>query len=246
VELVGREHGLSVYGVAAKWFLGYQQIAAAAYANVPLEAKLRSAADRVIREHVDQTLAYGNASAGLTGAWTNANVNAVGSLWRGAVTNSPINGVLLNGAWANAATTDAQVLSDVNEMYQQCRQGLKIYKPDTLAVGPSEYARLIMPVSTVTYGPGSLRDLIERHYPIKVIELARLSAIPAAYTVATTVQPRAVMYEKSDEVLMPYVTPGPEEFPPVQMDAGYSIAMHWRTAGVEVLNPLGIVYLDMA
>jgi len=243
VELFGTELAQRVYGVALKWHIGYQQIQAAAMSGVPLESKLRDACARVISEHIDTALAFGTVSAGFTGAWNNALVTR----WQGAVSVAPDTTPLV-GSWALAATTDANILSDVGEMWQNMRTANNLYKPSVLAVGPAEWMRLVMPVSSITYGPAAgLKGVIEMSFPgLEVIEQRLLGVVPAAFRAAGVIGARAVMYEKSDEILYPCVTAGPEEYPPVQTDTGYSVTMHQRTAGVMVPNPLGMIYLDMA
>lgn len=232
VEIVGREHEMLMHGLVAKWFLGYQQIAHAAFSRVPLPTRLARAAYRVIAEGMDHALSIGDASAGIKGM---ANVAAVPKGAGG--------GAVFTGTWATAATS-AQILDDVRDAVDLIEKD-SIFKPTDLAVGPLEWNRLIAPETLVGYAPNLLTHIREA-YGLNVVKWERLRAIPAADAVNGAPVARAVFYEKTQDVFHPLITAAPEQYPPKTEDLGYSVVVHQRTGGVESTQPLGAYYVDMA
>jgi hypothetical protein len=233
VQVQGHEQAIVMYGVLAKFFIGYQQIRAAAMAGVPLSMKLADAAYRVVATTKDVCLSTGNAGAGFTGMINNVSVGVV----QGAVTLIP---VATTGLWDAVATTDANIIQDVN-LLKAWAERTSIYKMTDLAVAPTDYGRLITPTTAAGYSP-NLKTVIENSFGLKVSEWPRLAG--AAITGAPA--NRAILYEKSVDVFNPLVAPGPEQFPPVQTDTGYSVTVHQRIGGVDCMNPLGALYFDMA
>ncbi len=233
VEVVGREHELMMFGILASFFIAYQQIQHAAFANVPLQTWLAKACYRVIAEGIDITLSLGNASAGVTGMVNNVNVPRV----QGGV------GVY-HGDWAAVATTDAEILADIEAMMGEMETG-SLYTPDTLAVGPLEYNRFIRPQALASFSP-NLKAYVEAAYGLKVVKWERLREIPAAFALGGVAVARAMLYENTLEVFNPLITAAPEQYPPKQEITGYEIGVHQRCGGVESMNPLGALALDMS
>jgi hypothetical protein len=232
VEVVGREHELTMFGILSSFFIAYQQIQHAAFARVPLQTWLAKACYRVVAEGMDLTLSLGSDSAGVTGMINNANVPVV----QGGV------GVY-HGDWAAVGTTDAEILADVEAAVGAVETG-SLYTPNVLAVGPLEYNRFIRPQTLAAFAP-NLKSHVEAAFSLKVMKWERLREIPAAYAAGGVAVARAVLYENELEIFNPLVTAAPEQYPPRQQLVGYEVAVHQRCGGVESMNPLGALYFDM-
>lgn len=238
VTLQGSEHVHQIVGVIAQWFMGYQQVRAAAMSGVPLNAKGLATVRRAVEQKIDDVLSLGWANAGISGL---IDAGGATSRWQGGV--NPV-GNPTTGNWALAATTAQNIIDDIAKMVTQVESG-ELYTPTDLVVAPDEWNRInTLPVGIVANM--TVMQWIKMSWGFTVSRWNRLDLIPATMTVSGAQQNRALLYEKSAEVVEPLVSVDLEYLPAVWTGLGWETNVHARTGGVHCENPLGFLAFDMA
>jgi hypothetical protein len=248
VTLDGQEGTVPIYAIRDKWYLAWQQVRSGAMANIDLNGKGLAAARQVVETRLDEILSLGytdgagtvqlrgliqpapllgQAAGVLTTLAFQGGVNPAGSI----------------GAWATAATA-AQIINDVALLMGVLEAG-EVYTATDLVLGPAEWNVLnSMPVGIVA-NKTVMQWLIDT-WGFTVTRWNRLATVPAAYRVAAAIGARALIYERSPQIIEPLISVDGENLPSAWDGAGWSTTVHTRTGGVHTENPLGFIAYDMA
>jgi hypothetical protein len=233
VELLGREVPHPIRSLGAAYYYDVQEIRAAAFAGVPLDAKKAAAAKRSIENRIDKIAAVGDAPSGLPGFINNPNVPLITTL----DTN-------FNGDWSNPATTAAQILSDLHYIANSIFLASKgAHTPDTMIIPATDYA-------VISTRPVSDLD------PTTTILAAFLAASPYIRNVDQWIYldtadeagtgGRVIAYERSADVVELVLPLEFEQLPPQPRNLSFSVPCHARIGGVDIRFPLAVVYADLA
>jgi hypothetical protein len=237
VSLSGTQQSTPIVGLAAKWGITLQQLAAAQMAGVQLDAKGMLASRLIVEREIDSLLALGDATLGLIGL-----CNQVIKVWgaAGAGVNMAAVGapVGFTAAWDNPVTTAAQIMADIAILYGYFRAG-NIYAPTDLVCGSGTYARLEMDQAIVG-SEKSILELIKSRFPgLTVSSWWRLDAA------GTGTGERVMLYAKDPMVVEGIVSKEPTYLQPVWTGLGYETVTYARCGGIQAADTTGIVYADM-
>ena len=224
VDAFVKQFNKPLKGIADGYSYSIQDLRAAQFGGVPLEAQKARAARIMIDRKVDSIAARGDTLLGLSGF---ANHSAV-----------PVATPVV-GSWTTS-TTAAQMISDLNKLVNSIPIATKqTIEPDTLLLPPTMFALLQAPYSTLN-GDTILQVWLRSQYYIKNvdqwIELETLSAGSG---------PRALCYKRDPMVACLIMSQEFEQFPPQQDGLSFKIICHSRTGGILMRLPLGVAYMDL-
>lgn len=220
-----------IIGVAAAWALTVQQARASAMAGVPIDSKGLMAAKRVIENAIDALLTVGDADRGILG-FVNQTTGS------GGVTLKVAGDADFTALWHSTATA-AEILNDIAVMVDAI-EGTELFTPTDLVIDTTSYHRM-RNLFVVTGSPVTVLDQIREEFGLRVNRWRKLNLANAAGNA-----PRAILYEKSDEVVEGIVSQEPEQLPSIWTGLGWQTIMHARCGGVKLENTAGIIYADLA
>lgn len=226
VDIIAGEATQPIKSIGDSYQYSIQDMRASQMAGTQIETKKAFAARRAMENAVENLGAFGNSAAGFTGFLNNANVPL-------------LTGADITGGWDSA--TSAQILDDLNFIANDVVTNSKaIWKPDTMIL-PVDRFSLVMtkPFSDVVPTPVGRVFLEQSPYIRNLDQWPLLDTADAAGT-----GPRAVVYQRSNEVCELYIPQEFEQFPPEVRSLAFKIACHMRIAGVVVYYPLGVEYVD--
>jgi hypothetical protein len=114
-----------------------------------------------------------------------------------------------------------------------------------MVLGPAEWNMInSMPVGIVANK--TVMQWLQDTWGFTITRWNRLATVPAAYRVANAIGARALIYEKSPQIVEPLISVDGENLPSAWDGAGWSTTIHTRTGGVHTENPLGFIAYDMA
>lgn len=222
-EQTGRIWG---YGTSMGWT--ERERMQSSLTGVALPTEQDAAADRILEERVDATIALGDAEMATTGLLNNAYVPLV---------------VLPVGAGGSVywhAKTGKEVLYDLDLCYETVRsQSQWTEEPTTLVLPPRAHAH-VRTTPWSNYSDVSILEYwLKSHKQVEVVEeWSRLNTAGAGST------PRLVMYAQTPDHLRAIIPLEKTLLPMQQQGFEYSIPVHLRVGGVEWLYPLSGVYAD--
>lgn len=233
VELLGFEVPHPIRSLGSAYYYSIQDVRAAAFMGVPLDAKKAAAAKRSIENRIDRIAAIGDVDSGLPGFVNNANVPLLTTLDAG-----------FTGDWTNPSTTPAQILADMHMIANSVHVTTKgAHGVDTMILPLAEYA--IVSTRPVT-------DLD----PKTTILAAFLAASPYVRNVdqwhyldtadEAGTGPRVIAYARDPEVVELVLPLEFEQLPPQAKNLSFSVPCHARIGGVDIRYPLAMVYADLA
>lgn len=233
VELLGREVSHTIRSLGAAYYYDVQEIRAAAFMGVPLDAKKAAAAKRSIENRIDKIAAVGDVPSGLPGFINNANVPLITTL----DTN-------FNGDWLNPATTPAEILRDLHYIANSIFLASKgAHAPDTMILPAAVYAMIsTTPISDLQPETTILAAFVAASpYIRNVDQWIYLDTADEAGT-----GPRVIVYERSPEVVELVLPLEFEQLPPQPRNLSFSVPCHARIGGVDIRYPIAVLYADLA
>lgn len=225
VGAFARDATSPVKGFGNSYGYSIQDIRAAAYAGVSLDARMAMAAKRAHEYLLDELCAKGLPSSGMPGFVNHPNVGLV----------SPI-----TGDWANSGTDAGEIVDDLNKLVSAVVNTSKgVHAPDTLVLP----TRLFEIASNKRIGANedrsALKAFLEGQTHIKHIE--SWSHLESAGADGGN---RIVAYERSAEILEAEVPQQFEQFPAQAQGLMFNIPCHSRSGGCVIHLPLGLSYMD--
>lgn len=227
VDIDGVKSTWNIVGIAAAWMMTVQQARGATMSGVDIDGKGLMAARRVIERKIDDLLTEGNADVGVDG-FVALTTGSTGVMLENKTGN-------LTGDWLTA--TAANTLADLDICVKNFEDA-QIFTPTDLLVEPGLFARW-RSLQLSTGSDYTLLDWISEKYELNVSKWNRLQTADSAGTAG-----RAILYEKSDDVVSSIISQEPEQLPSVWKGLGWETIMHARCGGVRVENPNGILYAD--
>lgn len=211
-------------GIADGYSYSVQDLRAAQFGGVPLDAQKARAARMMIDRKIDRIAAKGDTLMGLDGFVNHSAVPVV----------APV-----VGTW-DAATTADEMIKDLDKLVNSIPVATKqTITPDTLLTATTAFVFLQKPVSDLVR-ESVLTSWLKNNYYIKNvdqwIELDDASALGG---------PRAVCYKRDPLVAELVISQEFEQFPPQADGLRFKIACHARTGGILMRKPKGIAYMDL-
>lgn len=232
VDAYSTEHTGKVAGIGAGFFISIQDLRRAQMTGVNIDVRKATGARKMMERKLDKLMFNGDSKVAMTGF---ANSAAV------AVETA------VNGDWTNAATTNAEILADIDQLLAKIFDDTKsVYgNPDngtkiTLALPSAEYRALMgRNYSEFQVGKTLLQHIRELEQIEAVTTWQRLATADAAGT-----GPRMVGYVKDPDVIEAVI---PQEFElmALQMrNLGYYTPCHMRFGGTIIRAPKAVCYMD--
>ena len=250
VTVSGHETILPIYAIRDKWYLAWQQLRSGSMSGVDINGKGLASAKLTIATELDRILSLGYTDGSGTlrmrglvqpAALLGQPAVALGTLTTLAFQGA-VNPVASVGTWTTA--TAAQIINDV-ALLMAVLENNEIYTATEMVLAPAEWNIInSMPVGIVANM--TVKQWLEGVWGFNIHRWARLTNVPAAFTVSGAVQNRVLIYEKSPQIVHPLIAVDAENLPSYWDGAGWSTTMHTRTAGVACENPLGFIAYDMA
>jgi hypothetical protein len=212
----------TVIAAACAYLIDVQSIRAAAMAGIPIEAKKTDSAQLAIGQWLDDLAATGSTRFNIKGLNNHASVP------------SPITAT--TGTWSTA--TGALILADVQKLVASINSVTKQTRTaDTLLCDPVQFGYMDKQIANTAL---SAKQAILGTTSIKRIQpWTKLSLADAGGT-----GPRLVAFEASTSVLRLRITQPFELFAPQLSNLTYKTIAHCRSAGLMVMKPWGIAYMD--
>lgn len=239
VSLQATQDVSRVVGLACKWGINYDEMLAAAMADVDLDGKGLIAANTVQEREIDLLLSTGDAQYGIIGLLNQATKApaAVGAGVELYTTGAPVAFV---SAWdgSGAGSTAAQILADWAILEAKFRSE-NVHFPTDCRLGSATYSRL----NTLTVVAGTtdtVLDVLRQRYPgINFQPWWRCDAAGVGGV------ERAVLFERGDMTAESIVSLEPTMLAPVWDGFGWETVSYSRCGGIQAADTTGIVYIDM-
>lgn len=251
VEILGKEYQTRIVSLGASFQYSFQDLRAAAMANLPLEGR-KALAARFAVERLLETIAC----TGMTGANGTYLTNASDTMPIYGLSNFPNIGATVGhgsiGAgytdqnWVGGSVSVTSILADINAMVQQIfNVSGGIHKPNTLVLPTAVYSYLATTARSPTFTDDSILQYILKQVPfLDSIEFWPFLDLAGKKQDTTTAGPRVMMYEKKPENMSLVIPQDFEMFAPEKEGGVFKVMTHMRTAGVVVHYPKSIAYLD--
>lgn len=234
VPLVGVEqakHDTAVHMAGVGYGYGFEDIEHARMLGISLDAMNAKAARRAYEEFVDEVALRGDASKGFTGLYNNASVSV-----RSAT----------NGDWGNAATTEDEILRDVNDALLAVNTDTKFTSvADTLLL-PYEAMNTL---ATRRLGDTTMTvlEFIRKNntYTAMTGRPLTIRAVRGLETAGASGVRRMVAYRRSDDVVKLHI-PMPHRFLPAFAPSPLRVEIPgvFRLGGTDVRRPKEMNYVD--
>lgn len=218
-----------MFSIGSSFRYTIQDLRAAAFGNVPLDAK-RSDASRLAHDtKIDEIALSGDTTRGITGLMNNANVTLLTA-----------GGGTIVGAWesASAATIKAD-LAAMETAVVLAGAGQSQLTPDTLLLDDESYMIINTRPSTTFSDQSILRSYLSNSpYIRNIAPWVKLRNAGAAGV------RRAIMYRRSEDVLDMKISNSYEQFAPQQIGLEWVVLAMSRLSGVSFYRPMAAVYAD--
>ncbi len=225
VDVTAAEYTQKVYSIGDSYGFSVQDVASAAMSGIPLDSMRAKMARRAIEAKIDDYIAVGDSALGVKGFTNNTNVTLA----------------VFPNAGLFATLSSAQITENLNHIANLIKTGSKeIFAcTDILLDSVSHAVANSMPVggdNQMTV----LRSFMLNHPEIKSVESwTKLSTAGAGGI------PRCVAYQKDPEVCCTNIPLEFEQLPPQARGLEFITNCHARIGGVEMHQPLGVVYADV-
>lgn len=229
VTMLGKENVQGIKSLGVSYDYSIQDVRSAAMAGIALEAEKAKTARRMVENKIEKLAALGDAAADLPGMLNNANVPL-------------IDNTTIHGDWTNAATTGAQIFSDLNIMGNRIPINTKqIFKPDTLLLPTNAYIRASSEPYSI-YSAESVLSTWMRTNPVGIRTVIPWHMLDTADAAGTN--GRAVVYKRDPEVIELIIPQEFEQLPPQPRNLAFDVPCHARIGGVSIKQPYGMLYVD--
>lgn len=227
----GVVHG-RIEGMENHYEMTFKDLRNAAFAGVPLETMLGSAARRAHDELLHKTLLWGREDLGLPGFATHPNIT---------ITRAPATGSGSSRAWADKSND--QILLDVATL---------VDTPGAVSLGMRETTDVAWPRATerllrarrMGTGDGTLTLLqfIRTNYP--EVTFRRLDDLAASRSFGNLATDSAIAYVRNRQVLRGIVPMPFRQHPPERRDLKMRVMCESSTGGMVIKEPMTIHRLD--
>lgn len=223
-----KEFRQALKSMATSYGYNIQEMRAAAFAGVPLDAKKANAARRAFEELVDKIGATGDSNNGLTGFLNLSNVNSV----------TPATKAATGTTWAVA--TGLEMLKDLNSLaIKSVSVTNGVEAPDTIVLDIDNYhLAATTPLQSGVQVTVLSQFLATSPYIRSVESWYKLKGAGSGAT------NRAVCYRKDPDALQLIIPQEFEQFPPQQRGLEFVVPCHGRIGGVVAYYPMSISYMD--
>ncbi|WP_299085288.1 DUF2184 domain-containing protein [uncultured Paraglaciecola sp.] len=234
IPLAGTElaqHETQVYMAGIGYGYGFEEINQAQLMGVNLSNDDAMAARRAYEEMVDRVALYGDASKGFQGLVSNTAVTA---------TN------VTTGDWNNAATTEDQILDDVNELILGVATDTAYTSmANTLLLSNAKLSKL---ATKRIDGTGtSLMEYLRKNntYTQMTGQQLTIKGVRGLETAGTGDESRMIAYSRDPRVMKMHI-PMPHRFLPVYQDGplNFVIPGVFRLGGLDIRYPREVRYGD--
>lgn len=236
VDVLAKEFRANIKSIGDSYGYSIQEIRAAAFAGIPLEARRANAARLAIEQKIDIIGALGDSDNNLLGLFNQPNAQ-VYTIPAGATTGTTWG----NGTGVGAGNKSAgEILGDLTAVANKAVQvtnGVEV--ADTIIIPIPQYG-VIATVNMATGINATILEFFLRSNPwIRTVDYwHRLTGAGAGAT------NRMICYKRDPDHLQFIIPQEFEQFPPEAEGLEFKIACHARCGGVVVYYPLSIIYAD--
>lgn len=227
-EVIGFEKVQKLKSLGASYRYSMQDLRAAAFANLSLDALKARAAREAMERKVDLVMCQGDSATGLMGL-ANQTVQVNGGSARTATANY------------NGTATAAQVISDLNLARNDIFVGSKgIHDPDTWLVDVATYGWLSStPYNSVITGGTIATDMTVMSYLLRALPwLKTIDYWGRLDTAGASSKARTVLFQNSPDIVQAVVGQDFEQFAPQQELLNFVVPCHMRIGGIDFRYPL--------
>ena len=220
-----------VHWIGARYRYSLQDLQRAAFSGVPLSVRKALAARRAIEKTIDTIIATGNSLANLPGFINNSNITPITvTSWDAWVTNDDADDMI------------KFMTAGISAFFTQTMQ---TFQCDTVLLDPISYDILALKPRATGSDMTVLQFILEtqrRRVPgFDIFPWHKLQNAGAGGTIS-----RAIFYARNPEVLSVSIPQEYTELPPQAVDLAFRVPAYAKTAGVELHQPLAVVYADGA
>ncbi len=226
VDALAEEFTQKVQGLGLGYQYSIQDLRRSAMSGNRLDQKRAAQTRRGVELKIENIAAAGDSSGGLTGIANNANVSLI----------APV-----TGSWATA--TGAQMVADMLFFESSIIIANKeTFLPTTLVLDIASYSRFNSTRISTTGDTNTtaLQAFLATSQSVKEIK----SWNKVALADAAGTGPRALMYDKSPDVLTLEIPQEFEQFPPQAKNLAFFVPAHARIGGVIWYYPIAGGYMD--
>lgn len=234
VPLAGTErskHETTVYTAAIGYSYGWEEVAQAQWLGINLPNEDAMAARRAYEEMVDRVAIEGDTEKGFEGLINHSAVTPVSAT---------------NGDWTASATTEDQMLGDVNDIIQKVDDDTNtVEMADTVLLSPTRL-NLIASTRMVDTSMTVLEFLRQNNiFTATTGAPLMIRALRGLEDAGVSSDQRMIAYRRSPEVLKLHI-PMPHRFMPVFQSSGlrYEVPGVFRLGGLDIRLPKAVAYAD--
>jgi hypothetical protein len=221
------EHFVPIRGIGVAYGYSIQDLREAAMSGYQLESTEADLARLAVAQVVDDMLFEGSELYGVTGFINNGNVTIFDEV---------------TGDWTNVATTDAEILADMNILINGVNNATRgKLKVTDVVMSDLRYQLLSQRYVALAAGQSVtlLQSMQGAHPGVTFSKWNRLATADAIGT-----GPRLVAYNKSPMVLAGIVPVEFEVFAPQAKGLGFEVGCHGRCGGTFYRYPVAAGYMD--
>lgn len=228
-DVKGKEFTAKVKGLGASYGYSIQEIRASQKVGRPIDQRRATAAKRSVMEKLDRIALSGDASSGLQGLMSSANITEV---------------VLANDGTGSlktfASKTSDQIIRDMHSMANTVNTVTNgVEKPDTMLLPLTQYSLITNKQKSVASDRVIKDFFLTSDISITtIIPVARMIGIGAGST------DRMFVYKRDPEHLTLEIPQDYEQFPAQEKGLEFEVPVHMRTGGVLNYYPLSMAYAD--
>lgn len=222
-----------VRSLGVSYGYSHDELQAAIHASMPLDARKAMAANRAVEQEINDIAFYGNASAGLTGFFSNPNI-ANGQV---RISNS---GVSTN--WADK--TSEEIIFDVNDGFADIFVNTAmVERPNTLVLPPDKYSFIMSHPRSTTSDTTIAQFLVNNSpYLNSMADIIALNEASAAFNPELT-EDAMILYKRDPETMELEIPVEVEHFPVQMRNLEYVIPCRARVGGLVIRYPAAVSVL---
>lgn len=224
-NVIQREATGTIKSFGNSYSYSIQDIRAAAFARMPLDASKADAAKQGHELAFNEVGAFGLPDAGLLGVLNHPDIPEISPVY---------------GAWATGPKTPLQIKKDLHNMAYQTAANTKFrLPPDTILLDPAAYNIVATTPMSDTNPMTILKAFLEADPYIKNVD--QWTKLSAAGTPSGT---RAMCYRRDPKVIQLIESQGFEQLPTQTKNLSFKVPCHSRFGGADVKQPKACSYTD--
>jgi hypothetical protein len=246
-DVNAKEWQQPIVTIASSYEFSVQDMAAAAYSGIPIEAYKARASRFACDYLLEQLACFGNAGSGLVGI-----TNAPGVY----PTSQVSTGTWLAQIAAIAAATPSNpytataavsgICADIAAMINKVVVAtLNTHRPDTMLVDVPIWTALTTTIRSPVFTEDTLLDYIRKVFrDPETQEPLDVQCWPIIGTAAANGHGRTLVYKKDEDLLELMISQPFTQLPPQPINLAWQVPCMERTGAVQVRSPLTITYMD--